>query len=266
MTPFSQIDKVTDDSRFVTALARGLTILACFDKNHTALSHQQICQKTGLPKATISRLLFTLITTDFLTVDDVGVYRLGLSALRLGQIANQQYDVSPLTLPLLRTFAQQYQVSVNIATHHQGMMRYVACYRSPARIAVNLEIGSQVPLEQTAIGRAFFAVVNEETQQKILNFIQQRVEITQFIDIQHLLQQQSEFYQTHHYCVSDGSFMKDIIAIAVAILPNEKTEPIFTINVSVPKSQWDKQQLIDNLLIPLQNLAKELATILPNNS
>lgn len=252
-----------NDSRFVTALARGLCILACFDKDNTALSHQQICQKTGLPKATISRLLFTLTTMDFLTVDDMGIYQLGLSALQLGQIANQQYDVSHLTLPLLKQFAQEYQVSVNIATHHQGMMRYVACYRSPARIAVNLEIGSQVPLEKTAIGRAYYAVTSIENQQKILHFIQQRIGTDkQFHHAKILLNEQIKFYQHHQYCLSDGHFMGDILAIAVAILSPDN-EPTFTINVSVPKSQWDTQQLIDTLLEPLQKLAKQLGTILP---
>ena len=49
---------VAQDTRYVTALARGLKILACFDLHHPKLTHQQIHERTKLPKATISRLLF----------------------------------------------------------------------------------------------------------------------------------------------------------------------------------------------------------------
>ncbi len=64
------VSKVTQqDPRFVTALARGLAILLCFQQE-SHLTHQQICEKTQLPKATVSRLLFTLMATDFISQDE----------------------------------------------------------------------------------------------------------------------------------------------------------------------------------------------------
>lgn len=56
--------KVDEDRQFVTALGRGLTLLAGFE-HHEQLSHQQLCQLTLLPKATVTRLIYTLTTLDF---------------------------------------------------------------------------------------------------------------------------------------------------------------------------------------------------------
>ena len=49
------------DRLFVTALARGLEILAAFRADDANLSNQQLAQRTQLPKSTVSRLCYTLI-------------------------------------------------------------------------------------------------------------------------------------------------------------------------------------------------------------
>ena len=51
----------TKDRNFVTALARGLDVLRCFRENETALTNTDFSERTGLPKATVSRLTHTLV-------------------------------------------------------------------------------------------------------------------------------------------------------------------------------------------------------------
>ncbi|MGM8888544.1 helix-turn-helix domain-containing protein, partial [Psychrobacter sp. 1U2] len=63
--------KETEDRQFVTALGRGLSILAAFEQQEQ-LSHQQLCQMTALPKATITRLIYTLTTLGFLRITAYG--------------------------------------------------------------------------------------------------------------------------------------------------------------------------------------------------
>lgn len=59
----------TDDRQFVTALARGLSVLALIRKNPKGISHQQLCEQSQLPKATISRILYTLQKLNLLYKD-----------------------------------------------------------------------------------------------------------------------------------------------------------------------------------------------------
>ncbi|MGK9626070.1 helix-turn-helix domain-containing protein, partial [Salmonella enterica subsp. enterica] len=44
------------DPNFVTALARGLELLRCFRTGESMLGNQDFVRRTGLPKATVSRL------------------------------------------------------------------------------------------------------------------------------------------------------------------------------------------------------------------
>ena len=66
------------DRNFVTALARGLEILRCFGENDLTLTNSEIADRTGLPKATISRLTHTLCELDYLA--DLGVGRVPMAS------------------------------------------------------------------------------------------------------------------------------------------------------------------------------------------
>ena len=55
------------DRNFVTALARGLEVLRCFRPNEIELTNAEFAERTGLAKATISRLTHTLCELDYLS-------------------------------------------------------------------------------------------------------------------------------------------------------------------------------------------------------
>ncbi len=248
-----------EDSRYVTALARGLMILSCFNDEVTQLTHQQLCERTGLPKATISRLIFTLVSTGYLTHANKNTYQVGINALKLAYNATTLYDISKVTIHTLEKFALTHQVSVNIATHHQGMMRYVACYRSPARIAVNLEIGSEVPIATTAIGKAFYATAENLVQEDILKNLYRRLTPESFQKAVIELEEATKFYQQHNYSSSAGDFIAEIVAIAVGLPPTSSSSlPHYSVNISVPKTQFSTEELVEKLLPSLQHLSIEL--------
>jgi hypothetical protein len=55
------------DRKFVIALARGLDVLRAFTSTETLLGNQEIANRAGLPKATVSRLTYTLTKLGYLT-------------------------------------------------------------------------------------------------------------------------------------------------------------------------------------------------------
>ena len=66
------------DRNFVTALARGLEILECFKFEDRYLGNREIVEKTGLPKATVSRLTHTLTELGYLRYSErLGKYNFG---------------------------------------------------------------------------------------------------------------------------------------------------------------------------------------------
>ena len=249
--------KEDNDRQFVTALGRGLTLLAAFEQ-HQQLSHQQLCQMTNLPKATITRLIHTLMALGFLRVTEHGQYQLGSSAVRLSATAWSRHDMVAAAEPLLRQFASRNEVSVNLATEVEGEMRYHACCRSPARLSVNLQVGSAVPVTRTAIGRAFYAASSPARQASIRNNLQEHLSTEDYNHAQSALSDAAEHYRLHGYTVSDGDFSTDILAVAVGVYDVATGQYAYSLNASVPRANWEAEEYKTMIVPKLQMLAQQI--------
>jgi len=251
--------KEDNDRQFVTALGRGLMILAAFEHEET-LSHQQLCQMTKLPKATITRLIHTLMTLGFLRVTLHGQYKLGSSAVRLSATAWSRHDLVAAAEPLLRQFASQNEVSVNLATEVEGEMRYHACCRSPARLSVNLQVGSAVPVARTAIGRAFYAASSQIRQAVIRSNLQEQLSAEDYNHAQAALSDAADHYKMHGYTVSDGEFSTDILAVAVGVFDVATGQYAYSLNASVPSANWESEDYAAMIVPKLQVLAERIGS------
>lgn len=259
MTTILEQSKDDNDRQFVTALGRGLTLLAAFEQ-HEQLSHQQLCQMTTLPKATITRLVHTLMTLGFLRITEHGQYQLGSSAVRLSATAWSRHDMVATAEPLLRQFASDNEVSVNLATEVEGEMRYHACCRSPARLSVNLQVGSAVPVARTAIGRAFYAASSPARQSVILSNLKEHLSTEDYKHAQLALSNAAEHYKTHGYTVSDGEFSTDILAVAVGVFDVATGQYAYSLNASVPSANWQSKDYAAMIVPKLQALAERIGS------
>ena len=250
-------NKEENDRQFVTALGRGLIILAAFE-HHERLTHQQLCQMTELPKATITRLIHTLTTLGFLRVTEHGQYQLGSSAVRLSATAWSRHDMVAYAEPLLRQFASENEVSVNLATEVEGEMRYHACCRSPARLSVNLQVGSAVPVARTAIGRAFYAVSTQARKAVIISNLQENLSVEDYNHAQTALASAAEHYEKYGYTVSDGEFSTDILAVAVGVYDVATGQYAYSLNASVPSANWKADDYAAMIVPKLQALAERI--------
>jgi DNA-binding IclR family transcriptional regulator len=244
-------NKEENDRQFVTALGRGLIILAAFE-HHERLTHQQLCQMTELPKATITRLIHTLTTLGFLRTSDYGQYQLGSAT------AWSRHDMVAAAEPLLRQFASENEVSVNLATEVEGEMRYHACCRSPARLSVNLQVGSAVPVARTAIGRAFYAASSQARQAVVISNLQENLPVEEYNDAQTALASAAEHYEKYGYTVSDGEFSTDILAVAVGVYDVATGQYAYSLNASVPSANWEADEYAAMIVPKLQILAERI--------
>ena len=259
MTTTIEQSKEDNDRQFVTALGRGLSLLTAFE-NDERLTHQQLCQMTDLPKATITRLIHTLTTLGFLRVTEHGQYQLGSSAVRLSATAWSRHDMVATAEPLLRQFASENEVSVNLATEVEGEMRYHACCRSPARLSVNLQVGSAVPVARTAIGRAFYATSTQARQAVIIKNLQEQLSTEDYDHAQTALASAAEHYEKYGYTISDGEFSNDILAVAVGVYDVATGQYTYSLNASVPSANWEADEYAAMIVPKLQALAERIGS------
>ncbi|QPT41182.1 Solvent efflux pump srpABC operon corepressor [Oligella ureolytica] len=247
------------DRQFITSLARGLSVLYSQRFYPNGMSHQQIVDITQLPKATVSRVLHTLIKLRFLRKHpSTGLYVTDIRFREMAQIALDSNQLVRDARPLMMAFAEKYEVSVSLAVEDGGEMLYLESIRSPARLAVQLTVGSTVPLIDTAIGRAYYSAL-DDTQRKLLEDHGLKAHLAENQEVRkRILREQMDFFTEHGYCYSVGEFSHDITAVAVVVRSDGVTNGVYALNASVPSSRVSLEELIAKVVEPLKALAKDL--------
>ena len=232
------------DRQFVTALARGLEVLACFRARDRSLGNQDIARRCGLPKSTVSRLTHTLTRLGYLSQDrESGRYRLGSATLALGSRVLANMDMRQLARPLMQELADATGTMVSLGVRDRLSMIYVENCRSPSALTLSLDVGSRIPLGSTAMGRAWLAVAPPREREALLEELAAQHGPNwgaQQSAIERALQQ----YRELGCACSFGDWQPDVNAIAVGIDPGHGM-PRMAINCGGPAFQLSPQFLLE---------------------
>ncbi|WP_404300556.1 IclR family transcriptional regulator [Alicycliphilus denitrificans] len=164
-----QTEASEPDRQFVTALARGLEILRCFDAERRMLGTTEIAHLTGLAQPTVWRLCHTLQKTGFLNaVPGKEKLQLGVAAIALGGAALAGQEALEVIRPLLQSLADRYQAAVALGRRDGDSIVYLLRCQGNSPLLMNLRVGSRIPLFHSAIGWAYLACCAPEERSGLL--------------------------------------------------------------------------------------------------
>lgn len=256
---------LAEDRRFVTALARGLQVLACFRSGGSLLGNHDIAERCGLPRSTVSRLSFTLTALGYLQhVPEQGKYRLGPAALALGSTMLSRLDVRQLARPLMRQLALSSGAEVALAMRDGAHMVYIEHCPSPQPIVSDLDLGARLPLAHSAIGRAWLAACRPALRAQVLQHLQSHAPC-QWQQVQAMLAQWPEPGEALQPWVahSFGDWQSHVNAIAMAFEP-ERDQPPMAISCGGPSRLISKDFLLHTVRPELSALVRQLQQAIRN--
>lgn len=142
------------------SLERGIEVLRAFRPGSELLGNSDLVERTGLSKATVSRLAQTLAGVGMLELDaERRAYRLGPAVLSLAHSMRTGSRVLNAAAPLMRTLAETKRINVGLAAPDRDEMVYLESIRYSRRIVHRHVVsGQRVPMELTSLGRAYLAV------------------------------------------------------------------------------------------------------------
>src|SRR5215475_2396438 len=155
----ARVSDSVDERKFVVALARGLDLLRAFRPGETLLGNRDFVERTGLPKATVNRLAYTLTVLGYLRFDEsLGKYALDAGVLSLGFALLSGTDTLELARPHLRAFAREVGAAVSLGCRDGLDMVYLETIRSETALTLGLASGSKLSMLTSSMGRAWLAV------------------------------------------------------------------------------------------------------------
>ncbi|WP_232314862.1 IclR family transcriptional regulator [Oceanibaculum pacificum] len=251
------LDEDPKDRQFVTALARGLEVLRCFRPGDAGLGNQDIAERTGLPKPTISRLTHTLTRLGYLKyADRQGIYQLGPGVLALGYSMLAGLDIRDRARPLMQELADQANASVALGSRDRLSMVYLECCRGQGAVTLRLDVGSRVPIATTAMGRALLASLPEAERAYLLGLMRDRFP-DEFPKLEQGVERAIRDIETRGFCLSLGDWQGDVHAAAVPLLAADRSA-VFGLNCGGPSFLLSPRKLEEEIGPRLVEIAKQL--------
>ena len=247
---------VKADRHFVTALARGLEVLACFRQGDVALGNQELSKRCRLAKSTISRLTHTLTALGYLVyVEESAKYRLGTAALSLGSTMLARLDIRKLAQPLMQELAEFGQCMVSLGSRDRLFMIYVDVARGSAAITLSLDIGARIQMASSAMGRAYLTAVSDEEREDVMARLREVTDRSGWPGLEQGVASALVDIRDLGVCRSFGDWQKDVNAIAVPVRPGRGLPPM-AISCGAPAYMVAEKFLLDTVrprLIALRN-------------
>ncbi|MGO4304352.1 IclR family transcriptional regulator [Cupriavidus sp. RAF12] len=235
-----------EDRHFVTALARGLDVLACFRAFDNELGNAELAQRCGLPKSTISRLTHTLTELGYLqALTDPVRYRLGSSALALAPAAQQGAEVLAVARPFMQELADLSQGVASLIVRDRGRMLIFENCQSESYLTLRVAVGSRVSGLTTAAGRAYLVALPPAEQRQALAAFRTDDRVSA-AHAEGILSNSREESRRLGCTTSFGDWLPDINSIALAFRPGPSLPPM-TLSCSGPNAIVPPAHLLEKV-------------------
>jgi IclR family pca regulon transcriptional regulator len=152
---------------FVEALARGLSVLSCFDARHPRMTLTEIAAAAGLARPTARRLLLTLAELGYVRAQD-GSFTLTPRVLRLGMAYVSALGLWDIARPHMENLVAATKESSSMSQLDGSDIVYVARVAVPKIITLRVSIGTRFPAVRTSQGKVLLAALDETALTAVL--------------------------------------------------------------------------------------------------
>jgi DNA-binding IclR family transcriptional regulator len=158
----------------------------------------------------------------------------------------------------MQALAEHTQASVNFGVRDRLNMVYIDTYRNASTYSVQLDVGSQISMGTTSMGRAYLAALPEEKREQLMAEIH-LTDKENWPRIKEGIDRSLTEYKERGYCLSLGDWRPESHAIAVPLVPDDGSE-IMVFSCSGASFQLRAQELEDDIGPRLLNLVANVKT------
>ena len=251
----------------VNAVLRGLDVLAAVNKLKGRATIGELYRETGHDKATIVRMLETLIHAGFVFRDENrGAYEVTGKTLLLCGGYDRHRAVGRIVAPIIAAFRNRVGWPSDVAIFDRDAMVVVETSRVPGQMFMIRDPGYRAPMLGTSLGLAYLAFTTPEERAGVLRYEAENsapwnaVAREQAAAESFLADIRAQGYATMHDEFSRIEYGRQISTVGVPILIGGVS--VASVNVLYLRSALTREEAIRTTLPDLQACAAEIAAAL----
>jgi IclR family pca regulon transcriptional regulator len=245
---------------YVTALARGLSVMKAFDEQHASLTLSDVARIVGLPRASARRALLTLQSLGY--VESNGrMFSLSPQVLTLARAYLASSPVPRVAQGFLENLSEGLGESCSLSILHGDEVIYIARSTRKRIGSLHRDVGAHLPAHCTSMGRVLLAAL-PDAQLSAFIAAAKLNSFTPYTTIdKDELRDLIQKVRRNGYSLVDQELEIELRSIAVPV-HNAGGRVIAAMNVSAQASRTTKKQMVDRFLPALREAAMKMRPLL----
>lgn len=257
----SSEDSDTHDPRFLTSVARGMSVLDCLSGSIGPKSLTEISQRTNLSIPTVQRLIASLIEAGYVEKSTNGKrYSLTLRTLDLLYYFLSRNTLAKSAWPYMVKLREQLQLDVSLSLPLGGSMIFLHRLSGNKSRFDNTLSGKLLPLHQCASGLCYLAA---QSDYKIDGFISEnlgeQIGLIASTDQTVLKTAIAECRSRGYASLQEEDIISGLVSLACPVRSGEKV--VAGISVYAPLENSSAAELIDHTLPSLLEASRTLSSL-----
>lgn len=227
-----------------SSLDKALYLLSFYSAEKDTFGLSELSRLSGIPKATVYRILSTLADRGYLYKVDVlgkdSQYRLGFKFLELGSIVSNNFDLKSIAKPYMERIKESINESSQIIVKKGNEAIYIEKLECDRPVKAYTAVGRVAPLYAGACPRAILSFLPDEEINSILNSVELKKytknTITDKEEIWKLIRKAREL----GYTISYGELAEETFAIGAPIR-DHNANVIGSISIVGPESRLNEK-------------------------
>lgn len=236
--------------------SRAFALLGAFDTEHRQLTLSDLARRTGLSLTTAHRLIAELVQWRALRRTSDGEYIIGRRLWEVGLLAPVQSDLRQIASPFLHDVYGATLATVHLAIREGHHVLYVDRLSGTASVPVVSQVGSQLPLHATGVGKVLLAYAPEEVQLSVLGSLERITAYT----VTQPGRLREELRRVHDLGFAQTVEEMSLGACSAAVPIRRANGPVVAaLGIVVPNLKRDRPRQIAALQVAAQGIGRSLS-------
>ncbi len=238
---------VMNENDLIAVLQKAIRILESFSEDNKTYSLNELCQKTGLAKTTVHRIIKTLIYEGWLIQDDYTKrYSIGYGLMGFENLISIKDNLIAIAEPEMVEMRDIFNETVTLTILEHEHARCIHKAESDHPIKLTSVVGSYMPLYAGATSKALLAFTTDDFIENYLNHVELRPYNKNTVIDKEAIKKEILQIRRQGYSVSNSEVDLDTITFCAPIF--KKDRRIFAcLSISMPTYRY--QDSMKDLLV-----------------